>query len=118
MCQEVCAVKYVPKSTNTELLQNQSDLDPDIITAPLNCEDFGSVQAFSIEVKVYIFGPVSLLLFSLTEIVVGIAIESVTIVVVVNLGDMCHYFGVAVWTCSFGKFVTVRAISAFFVDFC
>ena len=32
MCQEVCAVKYVPKSTNTELLQNQSDLDPDIIT--------------------------------------------------------------------------------------
>ena len=43
MCQEVCAVKYVPKSTNTELLQNQSDLNPDIITAPLNCEDFGSV---------------------------------------------------------------------------
>ena len=32
MCQEVCAVKYVPKSTNTELLQNQSDLNPDIIT--------------------------------------------------------------------------------------
>ena len=32
MCQEVCAVKYVLKSKNKELLQNQSDLDPDIIT--------------------------------------------------------------------------------------
>ena len=32
MCQEVCAVKYVLKSKNKELLQNQSDLDSDIIT--------------------------------------------------------------------------------------
>ena len=27
-----CAVKYAPKSMNKERLQNQSDLDPDIIT--------------------------------------------------------------------------------------